>query len=80
LQRHHRIFVKAPAEVPGRRRIREAFGADAVEEHPVASPGFDVVQADPAAQRVVGEVEDVVGLLVRPVKLEEREGVVDLRP
>src|ERR1700682_2513086 len=48
----------------------------------VARPGaapqqLDVVEADAIAQGVVGEVQDVVGLMVGGVEFEEMEPLVD---
>jgi hypothetical protein len=39
--------------------------------------GFDVVEAGAVAQRVVGEVQDVVGLVVGEVELQQVESLVD---
>ena len=49
-----------------------------VEEHPVASAQLDVVQALPAAQNVVGDVQNMVRLEVRPVHLQQLQRRVDL--
>jgi hypothetical protein len=56
---------EARAEVPGSSGIGDAVGAEGVEEDDVVAPQLDVVEAGAVAQRVVGEVEDVVGLVIR---------------
>ena len=70
--------VEAPAEVPGGGRVGEALGPQPVEEDPVAAARLDVLQALPAAQRVVGDVQHVVGLVVGLVQLQQLQRRVDL--
>src|SRR3954451_6716025 len=55
----------------------DAVGAEGVEEDDVVAPQFDVVEASAVAQGVVGEVEDVVTLVVGEVELEQVESFVD---
>src|SRR5512135_1198012 len=55
----------------------DAVGAQGVEEDGVVTPQFDVVEAGAVAQRVVGEVQDVVGLVVGEVELQQMEPLVD---
>ena len=74
LQRHDRGLVEAPAEVPRRGRVGQGGRPDAVQEHPVPPPQLDVVERPAAAERVVGDVEHVVGL----VQGEQAERGVDL--
>ena len=78
LQGDDRGWVKAPAEVPGGRRVRQALDPQAIEEHLVAAARLDVLQALPPAQGVVGDVQDVIGLVVGLVQLEQVERAVDL--
>jgi hypothetical protein len=54
---------EAAAEVAGGGRVGDAAGAQGVEEDLVVAPQLDVLQAGPLAERVVGEVEDVVGFV-----------------
>ncbi len=55
---------EAAAEIAGGGRIGDAAGAQGVEEDFVVAAQFDVLQAGAVAQGVVGEVEDVIGLVV----------------
>jgi hypothetical protein len=66
-----------PAEVAGSRGVGDAIGTKCVEEDDVVASQFDVVEAVAAADRVVGEVQDVVGLVVGEVELEQVEPLVD---
>jgi hypothetical protein len=69
--------VEAAAEVAGGGGIGEAAGAQRVEEGLVVPAQLDVPQAGAFAQGVVGEVEDVIGLVVGQVELEEDQAPVD---
>ena len=71
-------LVEAAAEVAGGGRVRERWRPEAVEEHRVGAAGLDVLQASAAAQRVVGDVQHMVGLVVGPVDLEQLDRRVDL--
>jgi hypothetical protein len=42
-----------------------------------SAPKFDVFQAGAVAQGIVGEVEDVIGLVVRQVDLEQVQAAVE---
>ena len=68
---------EAAAEVAGGGGVGDAVGAQGVEEDLVVAAQFDVVEAGAVAQGVVGEVEDVVGLVVGEVELEQVEALVD---
>jgi hypothetical protein len=65
------------AEVAGGGGIRDAVGAQGVEEDDVIASQLDVIEAGTVAQRVVGDVEDVVGFVVGEVELEQVEPLVD---
>ena len=70
---HHDLdidFLESPGEVPGGRRIRDPLRTKRVEEDLVVSPQLDVLQSRAAAGDVVGDVEDMVGLVVRLVNLQ----------
>ena len=56
---------EAAAEIAGRGGIGNAAGAEGVEEDFVVAAQFDVLQTSAVAQGVVGEVEDVIGFVVR---------------
>ena len=66
---------EAAAEVAGGGRIGDAAGAQGVEEDLVVAAQFEVLQAGAVAQGVVGEVEDVIGLVVGQVDLEQVQPV-----
>ena len=68
---------EAAAEVARGGRIGDAAGAQGIEEDFVVAAQFDVLQAGAVAQGVVGEVEDVIGLVVGQVELEQVQAVVD---
>jgi hypothetical protein len=66
-----------PAEVARGGGVGDAVGAEGVEEDDVVAPQLDVVEAGAVAEGVVGEVEDVVTLVVREVVFEQVESFVD---
>ena len=68
---------EAAAEVAGGGGVGDAVGAEGVEEGLVVAAQFDVLEAGAVAQGVVGDVEDVVGLVVGQVELEQVESLVD---
>src|SRR3954451_10625849 len=68
---------EAAAEVAGGGGVGDSVGAQGVEEDDVVAPQLDVVEAGAVAQGVVGEVEDVVTLVVGEVELEQLEPLVD---
>src|SRR5262249_1524242 len=76
-ERMNVVDAEAAAEIASRRWIGNAFGADGVEKDFVLERQFDVLNAGAAAQRVVGEVEDVIGLVIRQVNLQQVEPLVD---
>src|SRR5262249_20939100 len=57
--------------------VGDAVGAQGVEEDLVVASQLNIVEAGPVAQRVVGEVQDMVGLMVGQVELEQVEPLVD---
>ena len=58
-------------------RVGDATGAQGVEEDFVIATEFDVLQTTAVAQGVVGEVEEVIGLVEGQVDLEQLQAVVD---
>ncbi len=68
---------EAAAEVARGGGVGDAVGAQGVEEDEVVASLFDVVEAGAVAQGIVGEVEDVVGLVVGEVELEQVEPLVN---
>ena len=68
---------EATAEVAGGGGVGDAVGAEGVEEDDIIASQFDVVEAGAVAEGVVGEVQDVVGLVIGEVELEQVEPLVD---
>ena len=60
-----------PAEVAGRGRVGDAACAQRVEEVRVLAAQFDVLQTGAVAQGVVGEIEHMIGFVVRQVQFEQ---------
>jgi hypothetical protein len=58
------LGLETPAEVSGGGRIGDAAGAQGIEEDLVVATQFDVFQAGAIAQGVVGEIEDVIRLMI----------------
>ena len=68
---------KPTAEIPGRRGVRDRSSTERVQVREVVATQLDVVEGPPAAHHVVGNVQDVLGLKVGSVMLEQREVLVD---
>ena len=69
--------LEAAAEVAGRGRIGNARRAQGIEMVLVVAAQFDVLQTDAVAQGVVGEVEHVIGFVIRQVQLEQMQTLID---
>src|SRR5512135_21303 len=65
---------KSPAVV----RVGDAVGPEGIEVDLVVTPDFEVFQATAAGQEVVGDVQDVVALVIRHMPLEEVAVLVDV--
>jgi hypothetical protein len=63
--------IETSAEVTCGSGIGDALSPEGVEEVDVIAAKFDVLEAIAIAEGVVGEVEDVVGFVVRHVNLQE---------
>ena len=50
---------------------------ESIEESVVVAAEFDVVQAGSVAERIVSDVENVVGFVIRQMDLEEVKSLVD---
>ena len=59
------VGVEASAEISRHRRSRDALRAQCVEEDAIVATQLDVAERAPAASRVVGDVQHVVGLVER---------------
>jgi hypothetical protein len=76
-QRIHIIGAKASAEIAGGGRIGNAASAESVEVDLILAAQLDVLQASAVTQGVVGEVEHVIGVVVRHREFEEVQVLVD---
>jgi hypothetical protein len=70
---------EAAAEVTGGRRVGDASGSKGVEKSLIIATQFNVLQTSAIAEGVVGEVEDVVGFMVRQMDLQEVEFAINGR-
>jgi hypothetical protein len=77
LERLDVLGGEAAAEVTGGGRVGDAVGTQGVEEDDVIASQLDVVETGAVAEGVVGEVQDVVALVVGEVILEQVEPLVD---
>ena len=68
---------EAAAKVASGGGVGDAASAQGIEEGCVVAAEFDLLQAGAVAQGVVGDVEDVVGFVIRQMQLEEMEAFVD---
>jgi hypothetical protein len=71
------VRPKATTEVPGCRRVRNRSGTERVQEDPVVAAKLDVVERPAPAQHVVRDVQDVIGLVVRPMDLQQLDVGID---
>jgi hypothetical protein len=55
---------EAPTEVAGGRGIGDALGTQGIQERLIVAPLVDVFEAGAVAQGVVGDVQDMVGLVI----------------
>jgi hypothetical protein len=73
----HVLGLEASAEIPGSGRVGDAAGAQGIKEDFVVAAQFEVLQTGAVAQGIVGEVEDVIRLMVGQVKLEQVQAAID---
>lgn len=71
------ISRETSTKVARGRRVRNRSGAERIEEWLVVAPQFDVVERPPTAHGVVGDVQDVVRLVIGLVYLEKLDCVID---
>ena len=69
--------IEASAEVPRRRRIGDAASADRVQVHCIVPQQLQVLEPSAAGEVVVRDVQDVIGLVVRPIHLQHIESLID---
>ena len=70
-------LAEAAAEVPFGGRVGDAHGAQRVEIDLIVAEPLEVLEAAAAGEEVEGDVEDVVGLEIGEVALQQVEVVVD---
>ena len=66
------------AEVPGGGRVGNSLGSQGVEVDLVIAPQFEVLDPLAAGEDIEGDVQDVVGFVVREMPLEQVKIAVDL--
>jgi hypothetical protein len=71
-------IIKATGEVAAGCRVRNALGAQPVKEGFIIAAKFDVLQPHSIEQRVVGQIQNVVALVIGKVFLEQMQARVDL--
>ena len=68
---------KATAEITGRRRIGNAFGAQRVEKRFIVSPQFNIFQRTSFAERIVSNVEHMIRLTIGKIQFQQMKPPVD---
>ncbi len=68
---------ESSAEITGRRRSWNPLCVERVEIRFIGSPRFQMIETRPAGQQVVGDVENVIGLGVGRIDLEDVDSSVD---
>ena len=74
------VLLKATGEVPAGGRVRNALGAQPIEEGLIIAPQFDILQPHSVEQRVVGQIQHMIALMIRKVLLKQMQPGVDLLP
>jgi hypothetical protein len=78
-QAPHRRLVEAPEIVAGRGGVRNRSCPERVEERGIVTSELDVFQHLAAAEQIERDVEDVIGISIRPRGLQNAGVVVDRR-
>ena len=68
---------EAAAEVARGRRIGNAAGPDGIKEVDVVATHFDIFEVAAVAQRVVSDVENVIGLVIGEMDLEKLQSLIN---
>ena len=71
---------KATSKISAGGRVRNALGAQPIEEGFIIAPQFNVLQPHSVEQCVVGQIQHVVTLMIRQMLLEQMQPGVDLLP
>src|SRR5262249_28073998 len=68
---------EAAAEVAGRGRVGDASGAQGIEKDGIVAAQLDVLQTGALTEGVVGDIEDMIGLVIGQVDLEQVQAPVE---
>ena len=77
LESIHVVLSESSAEVVSGGGIGDAACPESIEEGFIVATQFDVLKAGAVAQCVVGDVEDVIGLVIGQMDFQELEPLVD---
>ena len=66
-------LLKATGEVSARGRVRNALGAHSIEEGLIIAPQLNILQPHSLEQRVVGQIQHMVALMVGKVLLKQMQ-------
>jgi hypothetical protein len=73
-------LFKATGEVSTGGRVGNALGAQTIEEGLIIASQFNILQPHSIQQRVVGQIQHMIALMVRKVLLKQMQPGVDLLP
>ena len=76
-QGQHVFDRETPAEIPGRRGVGNPLRPQGVQIHLIVPQPFEVLQAVPVAQDVVGDIQHVIRLVVRQMALEQVQLLIE---
>jgi hypothetical protein len=74
------LLLKTTGEVPAGGRVRNALSAQSIEEGLIIAPQLNILQPHSLEQRVVGQIQHMVALVVGQVFLKQMQPRVDLLP
>src|SRR5208283_1795613 len=77
-QSHDVLLGEATAEIPGCGGVGDTHGAQSVEINLVVAPQFEMLDFLAAGQDVIGDIQDMVGLVIGQMPFEEMEIAVDI--
>ena len=77
LQRVDVSAVEASAEIACRGGIGNALGVEGVEEVDIVAAQLHVLETVAVTKGVIGEVEDVIGFMIRHVNDEQMQSLID---
>jgi hypothetical protein len=70
-QLNYSAFTKPPGEIPGGGRVRDALNSQAVHEHFIVAPQFNIIKTRTTSKGVVSNIQNMVRLVIRQVPLEK---------